>query len=484
MTKLPLILTVLFLGVNLTAATLPEIHNGSPPLSLPTKVLDCNLPITPMPNSLSAFSSCIENTVQDYGEERVGELQDEINLILPLEIKTCLAGLNTSVVTSFNQARSNPTNFVSNRVNTIRESIAENADQLFNVSLSNPETSQQRVVRFRQALLDGMRDDPVANCMVDISPAVLAQLTNLAEEQAAILQQRMEALYREHFEAKVYQLVNSELIPALQGLKLGLAQRVEQQTAQGARRAGQLVMNAASTVPIPQDIELMALGLLVERALDPARLTTLAQSIELYARTASPTAQQKVNLQRKLNSVQSLTDDMAVTLGIRVVRRYTHDVIDEYGDPTVEFAFEYVRGYKTVLYEVVDVPCSTGVYVSEGVCSVVQGVVGIIVDFALSGLHQATMTAMHAGADRMIDAHYAALQGGTPVQRARESRLLQPVARHLPTADELLLLLIPKVRAMASGMQAYHKAVATLAEVHGSSAPSFRRPTSRLAPRQ
>lgn len=466
----------LLFSAHVAAATLPNIHNGQlVPPALPTQVLECNLPISPIPTSnITSFSNCIQNNVTDYADEvrdeatdalndTIEDLEARINGILPPDVMSCLAQLNTSVGTSINQAQNNPTGFATARIQSVRNSVAANAQNLFNVSLSNPETPQQRVVRFRQALLNGLGNDPVASCMVDLPPAVLQQMTNVAQQQAEQLHEQMESLYRQHFERKVYQLVNSELIPALQSLKQGL----QGKAIQGARIAGRSTRQAATLIPVPEDIELLAIGLLAERALNPRRLSKLASSIDQYANTQSPSSSQQAALQRELTSIQSFADEIAIELGIRVVRMYSHDVIDAVGEPGVEFALEYVRGFKTVVYEVIDVPCSTGVYASEAVCSVVQGVAGIVVDFAMWGLKKAIVEGMHEGFDQMLDAHQTALLSvGSPVKRAKNSSLLAPVAQHLPTEDELVQLLIPQVRDLAQGMRTYHRAVSKLAASH------------------
>jgi len=457
-------------------ATLPQVHNGSiAPPALPTRVLECNIPIFPLPTTnITNFANCLESNVTGYANEVAGEasaslnatitsLQNEINTLLPLEITTCLANLNTSVVSSVNAATSNPANFAANRMQAVSNIVMGNAQNIFNVSLEAPESQQQLVQRYRQALLEAFNDDPVGSCLATLSPQTLNQLTNVALGQAQQMRAQLEDIFQVHFRPRIDQLVNNKLGPAFKELS-GRGRIV---SSQAGRLTGKVVKGVAPVIPVPEEIELIAQGLLLERTLDPARLNVLAALLKQYAVARSPSTQDRQKLLSRLANAQTVTDGVAIDLGIRVLRYYGHDVIDDAGEPLVGLSIEYLRGFKTVIFEVVDVPCATGVYVSSGVCSLVQGMAGIAVDFASWGLKKATLEAMHESFDLMVDSHRQYIVANAPsVAQAQQSSWLRPIAQHLPTEDELIGLMMPRLRAHATSMAAYHAAVASLVNAH------------------
>lgn len=463
------------------AAGMPPIHNGSMnPPKVPTKVLNCNIPglsINGISPPLGSFKNCIEGRVQSYADASVAELQAQLNELIPAAADQCLTQAGTGLQQALNTAKTNPTAFAQKHVSDTLSFLQSGAGSALNLNLKQPLNDAARMQHFEQVLLAQLDRDPLAKCVFNLSSGVRGQLISQANTVASNLRSQMQGWYQQYFQAQVQGAVQTAVANAMNQLKgSNLAVSGQLPTAAVRAQAGQRAKAMARPAPrtrnivadaVPEEVTLIAKGLVYERLLNTRRLSDLSRGIDAFvaqsARGNVP-ATTVSNLQNGLQSAGTLADNLALDLGVRVLRTYGHKTIETVGEPLVELAFEYIRGYKTTGGEVLDVPCSTPSVPGGAVCGVAWWAVNIALDFAWWQLELATEDAIHAAFDKLVDEHHANLQSnGTPYQQLAANPVFGPVASLLPSEAELIDVALPEIRAAVSAFRGYQSSVARLA---------------------
>lgn len=469
-------------GASAQATAAPKLHNGKliPPIP-PTQVLECNLPLVPSSESFTEFATCISGQLAAVSKSASSELQERLDSIIPPQVDQCLATAGTSFSQSLQAAKGNPAGFAQKHM-TDRLNVMQNgASVALNLNLNTPMSASARRQHFEDVLLTQIDNDPLAACVFNVSSTARNQLISGAGAIAQSLQNQMNGWYQTHFEGQIRNAVRAEISNAINQLK-AQSSRVSNQLPARAARAnqGRAAMPAqrptrpAQRAPrtrnivadaVPEEISLMAKGLVYERLLDSRRLNRLTSDINRLAERGASgvSARDRARLQTQLSNSGVLADELAVELGIRVLRQYGHYAIEKAGEPLMELAFEYIRGYKTTGGEALDVPCSTPSVPGGAVCGLAWWAVNIALDFAWWQLELATADAMHASFDLMVDQHHANLRAnGTPYQQLAANPDFGPLASLLPSEEELINVALPDIRAATTAFRDYQESVSGL----------------------
>lgn len=481
---------IFFTSLEAHSATKPQIHNGKlNPFTLPTKVLECSLP-NPIsgPNGITSFRNCVNGKLTDYGQDRFSEgkaelqsqmenLQGVIDDITPPAVAQCLANANNAVGNAVQAAKTNPKSFAKKHINDILQAAQSSAAGVMSVSLTQPESSTARLQRFHQAFLSAINQDPVASCVFNLSTNTQNHLVAEGVARSNQLIEQMNQIYKQHFEPQISIAIQQALTGAMKTNQKLYSKALKGTNAAGKNAANLVAASATqASMSAPEEIQLIARGLLSERLLNPGFLNGLSATINKYAseqKAGAVSAQTSQRLAAKLRAAENLSEGIAIELGVRILRHYGHDLIDSAGAPLVELAIEYVRGWKTTGGEAVDVPCATPSTPGGAACAVVWWAVNISADFGAMGLEDTSIKLMHTKYDALLNAYQIAMQNNTNTNAlSQQHPMFNSFAQHLPSRDQLVGLLLPEVKTMFDAMTGYHKAVGLLVSAKAS-------PTSR-----